>query len=181
MLIPVAKPVNMTAPTPAASAQFLRESEIRRGSEMLFFAYSRLTRAVDQNLGERGIGRAHHRALYFIGRHPDISVSELLSILGVTKQSLGRVLTELEDRALVETRIGDRDRRQRLLRLTDAGYELDTELFNHARDIISRAYSSAGQQAVTGFWAVLEGLIPPAERERVHNWRENSVPPGQRR
>jgi DNA-binding MarR family transcriptional regulator len=177
----VAKPVNMTAPTPAASAQFLRESEIRRGSEMLFFAYSRLTRAVDQNLGERGIGRAHHRALYFIGRHPDISVSELLSILGVTKQSLGRVLTELEDRALVETRIGDRDRRQRLLRLTDAGYELDTELFNHARDIISRAYSSAGQQAVTGFWAVLEGLIPPAERERVHNWRENSVPPGQRR
>ena len=88
---------------------------------MLFFAYSRLTRAVDQNLGERGMGRAHHRALYFIGRHPDISVSELLSILGVTKQSLGRVLTELEGRALVETRIGDRDRRQRLLRLTDAG------------------------------------------------------------
>ncbi|MGN6818430.1 MAG: MarR family transcriptional regulator [Sphingomonas sp.] len=168
----------MTAPTPAASAQFLREPEIRRGSEMLFFAYSRLTKAVDQNLGERGIGRAHHRALYFIGRHPDISVSELLSILGVTKQSLGRVLTELEDRKLVETRIGDRDRRQRLLRLTDAGYELDTELFNHSRDIISRAYSAAGQQAVTGFWAVLEGLIPPAERDRVHNWRENSVPPG---
>lgn len=148
---------------------------------MLFFAYSRLTKAVDQNLGERGIGRAHHRALYFIGRHPDISVSELLSILGVTKQSLGRVLTELEDRQLVETRIGDRDRRQRLLRLTEAGYELDTELFNHARDIISRAYSSAGQQAVTGFWAVLEGLIPPPERERVHTWRENSVPPGTRR
>ena len=148
---------------------------------MLFFAYSRLTRAVDQNLGERGIGRAHHRALYFIGRHPDISVSELLSILSVTKQSLGRVLTELEERKLVETRIGDRDRRQRLLRLTESGYELDSELFNHARDIIARAYSAAGQQAVTGFWAVLEGLIPPVERDRVHNWRENSVPPGQRR
>jgi DNA-binding MarR family transcriptional regulator len=148
---------------------------------MLFFAYSRLTRAIDQNLGERGIGRAHHRALYFIGRHPDISVSELLSILGVTKQSLGRVLAELEDRKLVETRIGDRDRRQRLLRLTESGYELDSELFKHSRDIISRAYSAAGQQAVTGFWAVLEGLIPPAERDRVNGWRENSVPPGGRR
>ena len=147
---------------------------------MMFFAYSRLVRAVDENLGERGIGRAHHRALYFIGRHPDISVSELLSILSVTKQSLGRVLTELEERGLVTTRIGDRDRRQRLLKLTDAGYELDTELFRHARDILARAYSSAGQQAVTGFWAVLEGLIPQTERDRVHNWRETSVPPGER-
>ena len=147
---------------------------------MLFFAYSRLTRAVDQNLGERGIGRAHHRALYFVGRHPDISVSELLAILGVTKQSLGRVLTELEERGMIEARIGDRDRRQRLLRLTDKGYDLDAELFKHSRDVLAKAYSAAGQQAVTGFWAVLEGLIPPTERDRVHQWREKAVPPGER-
>ncbi len=176
----VANRVNMTAPTPAASAQFLRESEIRRGSELLFFAYSRLIRSVNQNLGERGIGQAHHRALYFVGRHPDISVSELLAILGVTKQSLGRVLTELEERGLIEARIGDRDRRQRLLRLTDKGYELDLELFQHSRDILAKGYSAAGQQAVTGFWAVLEGMIPASERDRIHSWRENSVPPGEK-
>lgn len=170
----------MPAPTPSASAQFLREPEIRRGSELLFFAYSRMTRAVNQALVERGMGHAHRRALYFIGRHPDISVSELLAILGVTKQSLGRVLAELDERGLVQTRIGDRDRRQRLLRLTDDGYALDTELFNHARDLIAKAYSDAGQQAVAGFWAVLEGLIPAEERARVHAWHRDSVPPGER-
>jgi DNA-binding MarR family transcriptional regulator len=177
----MANRVNMTATTPAASAQFLREPEIRRGSELLFFAYSRVTRAVDERLGANSIGRAHHRALYFIGRHPDISVSELLAILSVTKQSLGRVLTELEERGLVEARVGDRDRRQRLLRLTATGQALDTELFNASRDIMANAYAQAGQQAVSGFWAVLEGLIPDSERMRVHTWRENSVPPGERR
>lgn len=170
----------MTVPSPPASAQFLRESEIRRGSELLFFAYSRVTRAVDARLGANSIGRAHHRALYFIGRHPNISVSELLAILGVTKQSLGRVLTELEDRGLVEARVGDRDRRQRLLRLTEAGHALDMELFHASRDIMANAYSQAGQQAVSGFWAVLEGLIPDSERTRIDAWREASVPPGQR-
>ncbi len=170
----------MTATITAASAQFLRDSEIRRGTELLFFAYSRMTKAVDGRLGENSIGRAHHRALYFIGRHPDISVSELLAILGVTKQSLGRVLTELEDRKMVETRIGERDRRQRLLRLTDKGHQLDMELFNAGRDIMAQAYTKAGQQAVTGFWAVLEGLIPDGERMRIHQWRDQSVPPGER-
>lgn len=173
----MARPDNMTVPTPAASAQFLRESEIRRGSELLFFAYSRLTRAVDQGLGERNMGRAHHRALYFIGRHPDISVSELLAILGVTKQSLGRVLTELGDRQLVETRIGERDRRQRLLRLTEEGRQIDYDLFTGTRELLSAAYIAAGQQAVSGFWAVLDAMLPAEERGRIHAWRDNSVPP----
>ncbi|MBS0478742.1 MAG: MarR family transcriptional regulator [Proteobacteria bacterium] len=169
----------MSAATPTASAQFLRENEIRRGSELLFFAYSRVVRSVDERLGANSIGRAHHRALYFIGRHPDISVSELLAILSVTKQSLGRVLTELEGRGLIQARVGDRDRRQRLLRLTGKGYALDHELFNASRDIMAAASTRAGQQAVSGFWAVLEGLIPDAERARIHSWRENSVPPGE--
>ncbi|WP_375396468.1 MarR family transcriptional regulator [uncultured Sphingomonas sp.] len=170
----------MTAQTPAASALFLRETEIRRGMELLYFGYSHLTRAVDRSLGERSMGRAHHRALYFVGRHPDVTVSELLAILGVTKQSLGRVLTELGERGLIETRTGDRDRRQRLLRLTEAGYKLDGDLFEAARAILAGAYASAGQQAVTGFWAVLEGLIPPQERARIHSWREAPPPTGER-
>lgn len=170
----------MTATTPAASAQFLREPEIRRGTELLFFGYSRLTRAVQQRLSESQLGLAHFRALYWIGRHPDISVSELLAILSVTKQSLGRVLTELEERELVAARVGDRDRRQRLLRLTDKGQSLDMDLFYAARDIMATAYSQAGQQSVTGFWAVLEGLLPDTERDRIHAWRDSAVPPGQR-
>ena len=158
--------VNMAAPIPA-SPLFLREPEIRRGVELLYFGYAHLTRSIDTALAKQGLGRAHHRALYFIARKPDVTVSELLALLAITKQSLGRVLGELTERGLVETRTGDRDRRQRLLRLTAAGAELEAQLFDSLREKLSGAYSSAGQGAVGGFWAVLEGLVPETERSRV--------------
>jgi DNA-binding MarR family transcriptional regulator len=158
--------VNMAATIPA-SPLFLREPEIRRGVELLYFGYANLTRSIDAGLARQGLGRAHHRALYFIARQPDLTVSELLSILAITKQSLGRVLGDLAERQLVETRTGERDRRQRLLRLTPAGAALEAELFDALREKMSAAYSSAGQGAVGGFWAVLEGLVPPSEKARV--------------
>ncbi|WBY07601.1 helix-turn-helix domain-containing protein [Sphingomonas sp. 7/4-4] len=156
----------MAAPIPA-SPLFLREPEIRRGIELLYFGYANLTRSIDAGLAKQGLGRAHHRALYFIARQPDLTVSALLTILGITKQSLGRVLGELADRGMVETRAGERDRRQRLLRLTPAGAALEAELFDALREKMSAAYSSAGQGAVGGFWAVLEGLVPESERSSV--------------
>jgi DNA-binding MarR family transcriptional regulator len=165
------KPVNMASPVTSASPLFLREPELRRGMELLYFGNSHLTRAIDHGLSEEGLGRAHHRALYFIARQPDLTVSDLLSLLAITKQSLGRVLTELTERGLVDTRPGTRDRRQRLLRLTAAGEKLENELFEALRERLSAAYTSAGQTAVGGFWAVLEGLIPPEERKRIDNLR----------
>lgn len=163
----MAKPVNMAAQASSASPLFLREPELRRGMELLYFGHSHLTRSVDQGLAEQGLGRAHHRALYFIARKPDLTVSELLSLLAITKQSLGRVLNELTDRQLVETRPGERDRRQRLMRLTPAGAAMESELFEAVRQRMSAAYASAGQDAVSGFWAVLEGLVPEGERNQV--------------
>lgn len=159
------------ASAPSASPLFLREPELRRGLELLYFGNSHITRAIDRGLSAQGLGRAHHRALYFIARKPDMTVSELLALLAITKQSLGRVLNELGERGLVETRPGERDRRQRLLRLTSAGAELEGELFDALREKLSAAYARAGQNAVGGFWAVLEGLIPEEERRRVEDLR----------
>ena len=154
---------------PSTSPLFLREPEIRRGIELLYFGYGNLYRGTDEGLARMGLGRAHHRALYFIARRPDLTVSELLRLLGITKQSLGRVLGELGDRGLVETRTGREDRRQRLLRLSEAGAKLETELYEALRERLSAAYAEAGHGAVGGFWAVLEGLIPQSERARVED------------
>ncbi|HEX8555722.1 MAG TPA: helix-turn-helix domain-containing protein [Sphingomonas sp.] len=157
----------MAAPAPSPSAQFLREPELRRGMELLYFGHSHLIRTADQTLGEHGLGRAHHRALYFVARRPDLTVSDLLGLLSITKQSLGRVLTELTDRGLVETRAGERDRRQRLLRLTEAGRAMESDLFEGVRQRMAAAYAQAGQQAVAGYWAVLEGMIPDEARAQI--------------
>lgn len=162
----------MAATGTPASPLFLREPELRRGLELLYFGNSHLTRSIDEGLAAQGMGRAHHRALYFISRQPDLTVSQLLGHLSITKQSLGRVLTELVDRGLVEVRQGERDRRQRLLRLTDVGRDLENNLFDALRERLSAAYASAGQQAVSGFWAVLEGLIPAGERPRIEQLRD---------
>ena len=159
----------------AIAAPFLREDEIRRGVELLYFGYTRLTNAIDQELAKQGLGRAHHRALYFIARQPDLTVGDLLKLLAITKQSLGRVLKELHERDLVITKAGQVDRRQKLLRLTDAGEKLESDLFDQLRRRLSSAYKSAGQESVTGFWDVLEGLIPEPDRQMVFDLRKDKA------
>lgn len=163
------------AASPAASPLFLREDEVRRGVELLYFGYTRLTKSIDEGLSAQGLGRAHHRALYFIERHPGLTVSQLLKILAITKQSLGRVLTELQKRGMIETRTGTIDRRQKLLFLTEAGAALEAELFDALRSGLSAAYRQAGQESVTGFWRVLEGLVPESDREIVAQFRSDAA------
>lgn len=150
----------MATPPRAASPLFLTEPEIRRGIELMHFGHAALMRVVDARLVEYGFGRAHQRALYFIARRPGLTVGDLLGVLGVTKQSLGRTIDELKLRDLIEVRHGDRDRRQRLLRLTARGTALERALFDALSSAMAEAYSCAGQEAVGGFWAVLEGLVP---------------------
>lgn len=154
-----------------ASPLFLREDEIRRGVEMLYFGYASLTRSIDDGLAAQGLGRAHHRALYFISRQPDLTVKDLLRLLSITKQSLGRVLNDLTDRGLIETRAGTSDRRQKLLRLSVEGKALEADLFRMLREKMASAYAQAGQGSVTGFWRVLEGLIPEEDRSMVFGLR----------
>jgi len=153
--------------SPAASPLFLREEEIRRGIEFLQFGHAALAGAMDPVLEKHGLGRAHQRALYFIARRPDLSVTALIGLLGITKQSLGRVLDDLTERRLIETRQGERDRRQRLLRLTPAGEAIESALFDAARERFAAAYSAAGQSSVTGFWRVLENLLDSEDQRRV--------------
>lgn len=158
-----AAPIKLTP----ASPLFLREDEIRRGIELLYFGYTAMIRGADAILETQGLGRAHHRALYFIARRPGLSVGELIGLLGITKQSLGRVLTDLTGRELVEQAVGTSDRRQRLLTLTPAGAALEARLFAELERSMARAYGEAGQHAVTGFWGVLMGLVPPDARPQV--------------
>lgn len=151
----------------AASPLFLREDEIRRGIELLYFGYSHMLRSIDADLAEMGLGRAHHRALYFIARQPGLMVSDLLALLAITKQSLGRVLNELMERGLIEAQQGKADRRQKLLTLTAEGAKMEAMLFDALRAKMAAAYVQAGQGSVSGFWHVLEGLIPEQDRSMV--------------
>lgn len=145
---------------------FLREEELRQAMELLFFAYRDFTAVPDQILERHGFGRAHHRVIYFVGRHPKMTVSELLDILRITKQSLSRVLSQLVREKFIVQRPGLRDRRQRTLELTEKGQTLERELSENQRRLIARAYREAGADAVEGFRRVMLGMIDEDDRER---------------
>ena len=152
---------------PIGKALFLREEELRRGIEMMFFAYRDFTSESDYILAELNMGRAHHRGICFIGRHPGITVSELLTILNITKQSLSRVLSSLVETGYVVQKTGPEDRRQRLLFLTETGTALETRLTAVQGRRFANAYREAGMAAVEGFHQVLEGLLDIQTRRQI--------------
>jgi len=141
------------------SLLFLTDEQLRKGSEAMFFAYRGFTRDPDRILAEKGYGRAHHRAIHFIHRAPGTTVNNLLSILGVTKQSLNRVLRTLIYDGLVTQRVGATDRRERQLLLTGEGASLERALSDAQRDRMRQAYRKAGPDAVAGFRQVLEAMM----------------------
>ena len=146
---------------------FLREEDLRQGIELLYFAYRDFTAEPDAILAEYGFGRAHHRVIYFVGRNPRITVSDLLAILRITKQSLSRVLGQLVREGFIIQHEGVKDRRQRLLELTPKGVELERRLSESQRKRIARAYREAGAAAVQGYRNVLMGMIGEDDRKRV--------------
>lgn len=146
---------------------FLREEDLRQGIELLYFAYRDFTAEPDAILAEYGFGRAHHRVIHFVGGNPRITVSELLAILKITKQSLSRVLGQLVREEFIVQHEGKQDRRQRLLELTPTGVALERRLSESQRRRFADAYRNAGAEAVEGYRNVLMGMISEEDRERV--------------
>ena len=145
----------------------LAEEELRQAMELLFFAYRDFTGEADALLADFGFGRAHHRVIYFVGRHPGMAVSELLGILKITKQSLSRVLGQLIDDGFILQRTDAADLRRRHLYLTTKGADLERRLTERQSQRIMRAFQDAGAGAANGFRAVLRAIINEEDRARV--------------
>ena len=155
------------------SLLFLTDEQLRKAIEAMFFAYKGFTSDPDRILESRGYGRAHHRAIHFIHRSEGTTVNNLLAILGVTKQSLNRVLRTLVEDGLVESRVGTRDKRERNLYLTVKGAELERELSNAQRARMRDAFRQTGPDAVAGFRTVLEAMMDTEMRRKYQRLTEN--------
>ncbi|UOA25540.1 MarR family transcriptional regulator [Pseudosulfitobacter sp. DSM 107133] len=157
------------------SLLFLTDEQLRQGIEAMFFAYRGFTADPDRILADMAYGRAHHRAVHFINRAPGTTVNNLLNILGVTKQSLNRVLRTLIADGLVESRVGQTDKRERHLHLTDAGRALEQQLSDAQRARMRAAFREAGPDAVGGFRRVLEAMMDPEMRRAYARLKENGA------
>jgi DNA-binding MarR family transcriptional regulator len=161
--------ISFTPPTdhavPAESRQ--RDSTAFDLIELLFFAYRDFVGDADEVLAEFGFGRAHHRVLHFINRNPGMKVADLLDILKITKQSLGRVLKQLLDEGYVEQKEGATDRRQRLLYVTAKGDGLASRLAGLQAARIDRALAEIGAADRDTVRRFLIAMLDPDERDGV--------------
>jgi DNA-binding MarR family transcriptional regulator len=151
------------APSPAPRTGELRWDII----ELLFFAYRDFVGDADHELEAFGFGRAHHRVMHFVHRYPGLKVADLLDVLRITKQSLGRVLKQLLDEGYIVQKTGNNDRRQRLLYATAKGEALVAKLAGLQTDRINRAtqgIDSAGQETVRQF---LRAMIDRDDPDKV--------------
>lgn len=177
----IADPAQDRGPVAGRNLLFLREEELRLAQDLLFFGYRDFTAGADEILAGLGMGRAHHRVLHFVGRSPGITVGDLLGILAITKQSLGRVLQPLIEEGYVTQIPGRSDRRQRLLSLTEKGVAFERQLFERQRETVMRAYREAGPAAVEGFRRVMRGLMGADARMRLEKLEGPQHPGGTRR
>jgi DNA-binding MarR family transcriptional regulator len=153
-------------PAPAGGGHGASARQLRF-VELLFFAYRDFISDPDAVLVTYGFGRAHHRVIHFVNRHPGIRVADLLDILKITKQSLGRVLKQLLDLGFIEQRPGESDRRQRLLYATDSGRGLAARLSDPQLKRIDRALATLSPAEVAGAEKFLRLIIDAAERDKV--------------
>jgi DNA-binding MarR family transcriptional regulator len=135
--------------------------------ELLFFAYRDFVSDPDDVLAKFNFGRAHHRVLHFVNRHPGMKVADLLDVLKITKQSLGRVLKQLVDQGYVLQKEGENDRRQRLLFVTPKGEQLAMRLAGLQTERIARALGEIGPNAHEAARRFLVAMIDADGREGV--------------
>ncbi|NMG01675.1 MarR family winged helix-turn-helix transcriptional regulator [Azoarcus taiwanensis] len=134
------------------------DKDPRRAIERFYFAYRAFTAGADRLLEAQGLGRVHHRILYFVGRNPGISVGALIDTLGVSKQALNAPLRALIERELVFAESDAEDRRVRRMSLTEAGRALEAQLTEIQADLLDRAFGESGAKATEGWHAVMRRL-----------------------
>jgi DNA-binding MarR family transcriptional regulator len=148
---------------PASRADELRWDII----ELLFFAYRDFVGDADHELEVFGFGRAHHRVLHFVHRYPGLKVADLLDVLRITKQSLGRVLKQLLDEGYIVQKTGNNDRRQRLLFVTAKGEALVAKLAGLQTDRINRALADIGSDGADTVRQFLRAMIDRDDPDKV--------------
>jgi DNA-binding MarR family transcriptional regulator len=135
-----------------------RETELRAAIERFYFGYRAFTAHPDKLLEQRGLGRVHHRILYFVGRNPDTSINALLEILEVTKQALNGPLRQLVEMKLIGMRSAARDGRVKELRLTYEGEKLEAKLSGTQMKQLESVFADAGPVAEAAWMSVMQSL-----------------------
>jgi DNA-binding MarR family transcriptional regulator len=145
-------------PAPVARSPKQRETALHQAIEQFYFGYRAFTAPPDRILDQRGLGRVHHRILYFVGRNPQISVNTLLGLLSVSKQALNAPLRQLLEMRLIAMDTAQHDRRVRQLTLTTSGTKLEAQLTGTQMKQLQAVFEQSGASAEDGWLQIMRRL-----------------------
>lgn len=143
------------------------DARLQQAMELFYFGYRAFTAIPDQILQDKGLGRVHHRILYFVGRNPALNINELLQILCVSKQALNAPLRKLTELGLIEVETASHDRRVKQLRLSKAGAKLEGQLTQSQMQHMASAFTEGGDKAIEGWEKIMQAM--PAVSRKVPN------------
>ncbi len=146
-------------PSADTLASMPRNDALRLAIEQFYFGYRAFTAPPDRILEQRGLGRVHHRILYFVGRNPGLSVNTLLSMLNVSKQALNAPMRQLIEMKLIAMSTAEHDKRVRQLSLTASGSKLETQLTGTQMKQLQAAFKQTGADAEAGWHQVMRSLV----------------------
>lgn len=134
------------------------DPRLQQAIELFYFAYRSFTAVPDRILQDLGLGRVHHRIMYFVGRNPGLNINELLQVLSVSKQALNAPLRKLTEMGLIDVQTAQHDRRVKKLNLSKKGLKLEARLTRSQLEHLSRAFMRGGDQATDGWIKVMQEL-----------------------
>jgi DNA-binding MarR family transcriptional regulator len=135
-----------------------KQALLRNSIEQFYFAYRAFTARPDKILEQRGLGRVHHRILYFVAHRPGLSVNELLSILGVSKQALNAPLRQLLEMNLLSNDAADHDRRVKQIYLTEDGRKLEAQLTSTQMKQLDAVFQQAGNKSAAAWLSIMTAI-----------------------
>lgn len=150
---------------------------LSRTLEMVFFAHMELADASDRILADHGLGRPHHRVLYFAQLSPGITVGELTTLLRISNQALSRTMQQIVQQGLLEQRYCPEDRRVRRHYVTERGAALLEESKERQFAVIRKAHLACPQGDIEAFWRTLTLLSRPEDLVWISRHPGANTPP----
>ena len=138
---------------------YLKDDQLKEFIEKLFMGYRESFSDAKKTLDKYSIGIAHHKVIHLLSIYKGITISELLKKLKITKQSLNRVLNDLNKIKCIVFEKDKKDTRLKHIYLTELGQKLFNEIFSIQKKRIYKALLNSSAKEVLYFDNVIKRII----------------------
>ena len=138
---------------------YLREDKVKESLNTFFNVSKNFEKIITDNINNDEFGIADIRCLLIINLNPGIIFNELMEKLGISKQSLNRVLKKLIQNNFIVQKINSEDARKKNLYLSNQTNRMLDNILEPILKDISEAFQKSGSNSVYGFNQIINNIV----------------------